>query len=152
MATNPVQRDQAFPYGLVPLALYFVVIEFFVVDLTLRVWPPGRLMTSFFESLRQGVGFTLHYFYPAVLEFTALAVIALGVVLVFAALMRKRMFRNLLAVWLFLNLLYVLVIGLWGYWPDMVMWSVLYLAVVLISCAGIFYAFRSKGVAAFFNR
>jgi hypothetical protein len=150
MATSPIQRPPAFPYGLVPFALYFAFIEAWAVYLLWRMGP-AKTIPSFFESLFQGAGSAWLFFWPAFLELTLFAALAVGVLLVVVALLRKRMFSRVFVAWLQLNLLFFFQGVMGRGWDTVIAYGIL-LIIAIISFAGIAYAHRSKRMAAFFNR
>lgn len=147
---NPIQRTQPFPYGLVPFALYFVFIEGWAAYLLWRMGP-AKVIPSFYDSLVRGNESAWLFFWPAVLELTLFAALAVGVLLVVVGLLRKRMFVRVFVAWLQLNLLFFFQGVMGRGWDTVIAYGIL-LIIAAISFGGIFYAHRSKRMAAFFDR
>jgi len=149
MAITEIRRDQAFPYGLVPFGLYFLAVEFYVA--TVLPGRPTSLIENFFATLFEPMPWSWGYAAVAFLEIDFWLVAAVGLALVIVALMRSRVFRAVLVVWLLLPLLYA-VLYLADDSPRTPTHNGLLLGAVVLSCAGVIYALLSKRLAAFFNR
>ena len=150
MAKKPLQHRPPFPYGLLPFAVYFAFIEAWAVYLLWRM-QPSKTIPTFFDSLIHGAASAWLFFWPAVLELTLFAAIAVGLLLIAVALLRKRMFGRVFIAWLQLNLIFFFQ-GVMGRGWDLVITYGILLIMAAISFTGIYYTLRSKRVAAYFNR
>lgn len=133
-----------------PFALYFVFIEGWAIYLMWRMGPM-KVFPSFVESVFRGTESAWLFFWPAFLELTLFAGLAVGAFLVVVTLLRKRMFTRVFVGWLQLNLLFVFQGLMSKGWDTVIAYGVL-LAMATISCVGISYALRSKQIAAYFSR
>ena len=147
----------AFPYGLIPLAVYFVAVEYSVISFSRSLWPLPRAFQIVWDGLLMGANGWRATLSMAIWDIALLLAIVLGAILIAVAFMRRRLFRRVLVIWLALGLVYLPVRVLaesdngWT-WPNDLSSNLLSALLIAISCGGMLYALRSRRLQVFFNR
>jgi len=144
-----------FPYGLVPFALYLTAIVAYLVWTRLG-GPFAPFIADFLYLLSRGDSapkgeFGL-FFFMALIDVAQLGAIAVGLLLVVLAMLRKRAVPSVLVLWMGLNLLYVVAVVLINEGVTFTKDELPLLPLAIIPLAGIVYALRSWAMRAFFNR